>query len=118
VTGEQSRFAGRGLALWKGASAEGVVFDVSTPDDVMALIDIGLHDVILMIHTAAASMLAPLFSDLTGIICTTGDAGTDIAILSRQFGVPCLLNTQLLDEIAGRRVRIDATGEVHIVPGY
>jgi phosphohistidine swiveling domain-containing protein len=116
MTHDLETLAGKGVATWEGDGAEGTVVDVSTPDDVLALMDMDLADVIILIHTAGASMLAPLFSDLIGIICTTGGLGAHVAILSREFGVPCVVSAELdAAAITGKRVRIDSSGEVFLL---
>jgi phosphohistidine swiveling domain-containing protein len=117
VRPEVETLVGRGVPAFDGDGAEGVVFDVSTPEDLLSLIDLEESNVIILIHTAGASMLAPLFSDLTGIICTTGGLGSHVAILSREFGVPCLVDAKLDSEIVGQRVRLDRSGEIKLVAG-
>jgi phosphoenolpyruvate-protein kinase (PTS system EI component) len=117
VSPEVESVIGRGTPAWDGDGAEGVVFNVSTPDDLMSLMDLEESEVIILIHTAGASMLAPLFSDLTGIICTTGGPGSHVAILSREFGVPCLVDARLESEIVGRRVRLTRHGAIRLVSG-
>lgn len=102
--------AGTGTPTWQGKPVEGVVVEVKTPDDVLGLLDAELDDKIILMHTAGATMLAPLFAELKGIICTTGGIGSHVAILSREFGVPCLLTVELTESIADRRVRIESTG--------
>jgi phosphohistidine swiveling domain-containing protein len=115
VSPEVESLAGRGVPTWDGGSAEGLVFEVSTPEDLLSLMELEESNVIILIHTAGASMLAPLFSDLTGIICTTGGLGSHVAILSREFGVPCLVNAELDAGIAGRRVRLQPTGDIELM---
>jgi phosphoenolpyruvate-protein kinase (PTS system EI component) len=42
--------------------------------------------------------------------------GAHIAILSREFGVPCLVATELTGgDIVGKRVRIDGSGDVRAI---
>jgi phosphohistidine swiveling domain-containing protein len=92
-----------------------VVVDVVTTEDVLALLDLDLTDAIILVHTAGATMLAPLFSELTGIICTTGGIGSHVAILAREFGVPCIVSAQIAEPIVGQRVRIESNGQVRLI---
>jgi phosphohistidine swiveling domain-containing protein len=104
---------GKGTPAWAGPSVEGVVVDVKGPPDVIALMEADLSDKLILMHTAGATMLIPLFADLKGIICTAGGPGAHVAILSREFGVPCLVATSLTDgDLDGKRVRIEESGEV------
>ncbi len=34
-------------------------------------------------------------SDLNGIVCTTGGAGSHLAIVSREFDIPCIMALEL-----------------------
>lgn len=117
MSAEVESLAGRGVPTWDGSSAEGLVFEVSTPEDLLSLMDLEEPNVIILIHTAGASMLAPLFSDLTGIICTTGGLGSHVAILSREFGVPCVVSAELHAGVAGRQVRLQPSGDIELLSG-
>lgn len=113
---EVGTLAGRGTAVLSAHTVEGVVVDVRTPDDILGLLDRDLADVIVLIHTAGASMLAPVFGDLKGVLCTVGGPGSHVAIISREFGVPCVVALELLgDEIVDRRVRVEPSGDVFLV---
>jgi phosphoenolpyruvate-protein kinase (PTS system EI component) len=108
MTDEAHTAAGRGISVWDGSAVEGVLIEANGPDDIVELLDSDLSDVIVLIHSAGTSMLAPIFADLKGVVCTTGGEGSHVAIIAREFGVPCLVATELLNgEVVGKRVRID-----------
>jgi signal transduction protein with GAF and PtsI domain len=112
VTGEQ---IGKGKATWSGSAHEGTVREVRTADDVLALLEDPPKDLIVLMHTAGATTLSPLFGDITGIVCTTGTEGSHVAILSRDFGIPCIVAAELTRDLDGRRVRMEPSGEVSLV---
>lgn len=112
---ETWRRAGEGTAVWSGEPVDGVVREVRTTEDVIALLNDVPPDLIVLMHTAGATILAPLFSDIKGIVCTAGNVGSHVAILAREFGVPCLVGTRLaVDDLAGRHVRLDPAGAVEV----
>jgi signal transduction protein with GAF and PtsI domain len=104
---------GRGVATWSGEPLEGTVREVTTPADVLDLMSEMPADVIVLMHTAGATTLSPLFGDIYGIVCTTGSEGSHVAILSRDFGIPCIVGASLEDpNLNGSRIRMDPTGEI------
>jgi signal transduction protein with GAF and PtsI domain len=110
------RLAGKGMAMWSGEPHEGTVQEVRTAQDVLALLEDTPEDLVVLMHTAGATTLAPLFGDITGIVCTTGTEGSHVAILSRDFGIPCIVGAELTDaDLDGRRIRMEASGEVSVL---
>jgi signal transduction protein with GAF and PtsI domain len=108
--------AGRGSATWSGEPLEGTVREVRTADDVLRLLDDAPDDLIVLLHTAGATTLSPLFADIRGIVCTTGTQGSHVAILSRDFGIPCIVGAQLdVPALDGRRIRMEPSGEVSLL---
>src|ERR1700722_15555057 len=107
---------GQGTPTWTAGEVEGVIADVRTSQDVLDLLDADMEEVIVLMHTAGAAMLAPVFSELTGVICTTGNVGSHVAILSREYGVPSIVATALTNpDLQGKRVRLTPNGQVAIV---
>jgi phosphoenolpyruvate-protein kinase (PTS system EI component) len=105
--------AGRGLPIWSGATAEGVIADVRSPTDVIELLDADLGNIIVLLHTAGATMIMPIFADLAGVLCTVGNTGAHVAILAREAGLPCIVAADLSEpELDGRRVRLVSDGSV------
>jgi signal transduction protein with GAF and PtsI domain len=107
---------GSGLPTWRGSTLEGVVREVRAPADVLDLLGDTPSDLIVLMHTAGATTLSPLFGDIAGIVCTTGSEGSHVAILSRDFGIPCIVGTQLTDsDLDGKRIRLEPSGEVFLL---
>jgi phosphoenolpyruvate-protein kinase (PTS system EI component) len=107
---------GKGTPTWECRTVEGVVRDITTPADVLPLMEEDLEETIVLMHTAGATMLVPIFSELTGVLCTVGGTGSHVAILSREFGVPCLVGVELeQNDLDGKRVRIDPSGSVQLL---
>jgi signal transduction protein with GAF and PtsI domain len=109
---------GRGQATWSGDPLEGVVREVVQPSDVLDLLADLPPGVIVLMHTAGATTLSPLFGDIAGIVCTTGTEGSHVAILSRDFGIPCIVGASLDDaDLNGARIRMEQSGEIFKLDG-
>ena len=75
------------------------------PDDVLALMDTGADGVVALVRDAGATFLAPIYHELTAIICTSGTLRSHIGIVSREFQVPCVMGCTLRRRRARRRHR-------------
>ncbi|GAA4387374.1 PEP-utilizing enzyme [Tsukamurella soli] len=107
--------AGSGDFVSGTEPVEGTVVEISTTEDVLPLFDDCPSDLIVLLHTSGGTILSPLFSDIKGVISTVGGKGSHVAILSREFGIPCVMGTELSGEgLHGRHVRIETDGSVQV----
>jgi phosphohistidine swiveling domain-containing protein len=95
------------------------VKEVETINDIVALAGGETHGKVLLVKKAGVTGLIPLLSDVIAIICTTGGIGSHLAILAREFGIPCVVGAKLDPDVTydGRLVRItaaDGFGEVSV----
>ena len=90
---------------------------MSGPDDVLELMATGAEGIVALVRDAGATFLAPLYHELTGIVCTGGTVRSHIGIVSREFQVPCVMGCSFDgDEPAdGVEVELDCSGEVGVV---
>lgn len=78
--------------------------------------DNGAEGAIVVVRDAGATFLAPLYHELTGVICTAGTLRSHIGIVTREFGVPCVMGCRLDRELVdGETVEIDCTGADGVV---
>ncbi len=74
--------------------------------------DTGAEGVIALVRDAGATFLAPIFHELTGVVCTGGTPRSHIGIVSREFQVPCVMACVFTDEPAdGSTVELDCSAE-------
>lgn len=71
---------------------------LSSPDDVIALLDDSAEGVVACVADAGATFLAPIFDDLTAVVCLSGTPMSHIGIVSREYRVPCLMGVTLAVE--------------------
>lgn len=89
---------------------------LSSPDDVLALMDTGAEGVIACVADAGATFLAPIFDELTAVVCLSGTPMSHIGIVSREYQVPCIMSAVLDREPAdGDEVEVDCSGADGVV---
>jgi signal transduction protein with GAF and PtsI domain len=87
------------------------------PDDVIELMDSGAEGVVALVRDAGATFLAPLYHELTAVVCTSGTPRSHIGIVSREFQVPCVMGTAFPDgePADGDTVEVDCSGADGVV---
>jgi signal transduction protein with GAF and PtsI domain len=89
---------------------------LTSPDDVLALMDSTAEGVVACVADAGATFLAPIFDELTAVVCLSGTPLSHIGIVSREYQVPCVMGTALSAEPAdGDEVEVDCSGEPGVV---
>ena len=61
----------------------------------IALLDDSAAGVVACVADAGATFLAPIFDDLTAVVCLSGTPMSHIGIVSREYRVPCLMGVSL-----------------------
>jgi signal transduction protein with GAF and PtsI domain len=110
---------GRGAKVFDASPARGRFLPMEGPDDVLALMESGAEGVVARVRDAGATFLAPIYHELTAIICTSGTPRSHIGIVSREFQVPCVMGCRFVGEepVAGSEVELDCSGDEAIVRG-
>ena len=110
---------GEGSKVFDAAPVQGRFQAIESPDDVLALMDTGADGVIALVRDAGATFLAPIYHELTAVICTGGTPRSHIGIVSREFQVPCVMACAFAngEPANGADVEVDCSGERGIVRG-
>jgi signal transduction protein with GAF and PtsI domain len=110
---------GRGAKVFDAAPVRGRFLAIEAPEDVLALMDDGAEGVVALVRDAGATFLAPIYHELTAVICTSGTPRSHIGIVSREFQVPCVMAATFTDgePAAGSAVEIDCSGAEGIIRG-
>ena len=110
---------GRGAKVFDAAPVRGRFLPMEGPDDVLALMDTGAEGVVVRVRDAGATFLAPIYHELTAIICTSGTVRSHIGIVSREFQVPCVMSCRFSGDepAAGSEIELDCSGAEAIVRG-
>jgi signal transduction protein with GAF and PtsI domain len=105
---------GEGLSCSSKSEVAGELVYIQTLEDVINLFD-QASGKICIVEDAGITTLSPILSDLAGTVCTKGSAGSHLAIVSREFGLPCIMSIKfLIDDISslnGKKAKIVHDGE-------
>ena len=108
---------GTGTKVFEAEPVRGRWRRLSSPDDVIALLDDSADGVIACVGDAGATFLAPIFDDLTAVVCLSGTPQSHIGIVSREYQVPCIMGAALLgaEPADGDPVEVDCSGTDGVV---
>jgi hypothetical protein len=109
-TDEQGRrIVGIGDNVFRAAEdVEGTAHYVSTVEKVMELLTNGVPaDTIAVIDDSGGTLTAPILGDFKAVICMGGTVRSHLGILTREYGVPCLMNAQLDGLAEGDRLHVE-----------
>jgi signal transduction protein with GAF and PtsI domain len=108
---------GSGVTVFLAAPVTGEWRMLNSPDDVLALMDTGADGVVAGVQDAGATFLAPIFDELTAVVCMSGTPSSHIGIVSREYQVPCVMATAFTGALPvdGATVTVDCTAAVGTV---
>jgi signal transduction protein with GAF and PtsI domain len=107
---------GTGTRVFEAPPVQGRWRRLSSPDDVIALLDDSAEGVVACVADAGATFLAPIFDDLTAVVCLSGTTMSHIGIVSREYRVPCLMGVTLaFDPDDDAVVEVDCTVDPGVV---
>ena len=108
---------GLGAKVFDHGPVRGRFTPLDGPDDVLALMDSGADGVVARVREAGATFLAPIYHELTAVVCLSGTPRSHIGIVSREFHVPCVMSTAFDggEPDAGTEVEIDCSGAEGVV---
>jgi hypothetical protein len=97
-TDEQGRaILGTGDNVFRAKQdVEGTARFVSTVEKVMEMLTEGVPPgTIAVIDDSGGTLTAPVLGDFAGVVCMGGTIRSHLGILTREYGVPCLMAAQL-----------------------
>jgi signal transduction protein with GAF and PtsI domain len=105
---------GTGTRVFEAAPVRGVWRRLTSPDDVLVLMDTTAEGVVACVADAGATFLAPIFDELAAVVCLSGTPLSHIGIVSREYQVPCVMDATITKEPAdGDAVEVDCS----VTPG-
>src|SRR3954471_3103683 len=108
---------GRGAKVFDHDPVRGRWIPMEGPDDVLALMETGADGVVALVRDAGATFLAPLYHELTAVVCTGGTPRSHIGIVSREFQVPCVMGVTFTgaEPAPEVEVEVDCSGAEGVV---
>jgi signal transduction protein with GAF and PtsI domain len=106
-----------GTKVFDASPVRGTWRMLQSPDDVLALMDTTAEGIVACVADAGATFLAPIFDELTAVVCLSGTPQSHIGIVSREYQVPCVMAAVFDgDQPAdGDAVEVDCSGEQGVV---
>jgi signal transduction protein with GAF and PtsI domain len=107
----------RGTKVFDAAAVRGTWRALHAPDDVLALMDTSAEGIVACVADAGATFLAPIFDELTAVVCLSGTPQSHIGIVSREYQVPCVMGAEIVgaEPADGDEVEVDCSGTTGIV---
>src|ERR1700730_16155089 len=87
-----------GTKVFDAAPVRGTWRSLRSPDDVLELMDTTAEGIVACVADAGATFLAPIFDELTAVVCLSGTPQSHIGIVSREYQVPCVMAAALTVE--------------------
>jgi signal transduction protein with GAF and PtsI domain len=116
--GNRLRIVGTGQSVFEAGPVSGRLVKLEGPDDVLDLLDRGPEGHVVLIRDAGATFLAPLYHDLTAVICTGGTLRSHIGIVTRDFRLPCIMACEFeTDPADDQVVEVDCSDTKGVVRG-
>ncbi|WP_439031268.1 PEP-utilizing enzyme [Gordonia terrae] len=125
VTGKQ---IGAGVKAFTSATgATGKIRFLDSPEEVLDFIDgPDVENTVVISRGGTTTFMSPaLMAGVAGLITLQGAPESHLGILSREFGIPCVMSTQFTEGIQtsrdetipadGTTVRLDTSGETGLV---
>jgi signal transduction protein with GAF and PtsI domain len=129
----EDRLVGTGIKAFTAAQgAVGTIRFLDSPDEVLAFIDgPDVEKTVVISRGGTTTFMSPaLMSGVAGLITLQGAPESHLGILSREFGIPCVMSTQFSEGVStsrgetipadGTTVRLDIAGDqglVYVVAG-
>ena len=116
--GREQRGAGDNVVA-REENLIGVARYVRTTDAVMELLSAGVpDDVIAIVDDAGGTLTAPVLEKFSCVLCAGGTTRSHLAILTREYNIPCLMNTRIAGIFDGDRLEVETTAPAKTADDY
>ena len=103
---------GTGTRVFEAGAVRGVWRKLTSPDDVLELMDTSAEGVVACVADAGATFLAPIFDELAAVVCLSSTPLSHIGIVSREYQVPCVMAAVLgAEPTDGDAVEVDCSAD-------
>lgn len=101
------------------ANVRGTALYVRSSEDVIALMQGGVPPgSIGIIDDSGGTLTAPILEHFAGIVCAGGTVRSHLGILTREYGIPCLMNVRLAGVDAGDFIELETTAPARTADSY
>ena len=89
---------GTGFSVSTKDEVEGEIAVINSVDDVIKLIQGVAEGKICLVEQSGTTTLGPILSRISAVVCTSGSAGSHLAIVSREFEIPAIMSLSLKED--------------------
>jgi phosphohistidine swiveling domain-containing protein len=101
------------------ADTIGVASYIRTSERVLELMEQGVPaDIIAIIDDSGGTLTAPILEKFKGVICAGGTVRSHLGILTREYGIPCLMNARISGIHEGDRVAMETSAPAKTAEAY
>jgi phosphohistidine swiveling domain-containing protein len=116
--GRELRGVGDNVATYP-KNTIGIARYIRAPDKVLQLLTEGVPPgTIAVIDDSGGTLTAPILEHFAGVICAGGTVRSHLGILTREWGVPCLMNAKISGIHEGDTVEIEVTAAPKTAEAY
>ncbi len=73
---------------------------------------------VAVIDDSGGTLTAPILEQFTGVICAGGTVRSHLGILTREYGIPCFMNSKVSGIRNGDRVELETTAATRTAESY
>ena len=97
----------------------GVALYIRSSERVLELLTSGVPaETVAIIDDSGGTLTAPILEQFKGVICAGGTVRSHLGILTREYGIPCLMNAKISGVREGDRVEIECTAASKTAEAY
>jgi hypothetical protein len=97
----------------------GIARYIRSSDRVLELLTQGVPpETIAIIDDSGGTLTAPILEQFKGVICAGGTVRSHLGILTREYGIPCLMNAKISGIKEGDRVEIECSATAKTAEDY
>ena len=118
VEGREQRGIGDNVVRCPGDTS-GIARYIRTSERVIDLMKNGVpEDTVAIIDDSGGTLTAPIIEGFKGVICAGGTVRSHLGILTREYGIPCLMNARISGIREGDRVLIETSAAARTAESY
>jgi PEP-utilising enzyme, mobile domain len=97
----------------------GVARYVRSSDQVLEYLSKGVPpETIAVIDDSGGTLTAPILEQFKGVVCAGGTVRSHLGILTREYGIPCLMNAKISGIHEGDRLELESTAKARTAEDY
>lgn len=90
----------------------------STNDVLSALRDGVPESTIAVIDDSGGTLTAPILEQFAAVVCAGGTVRSHLGIITREFGIPCVMNSKITGITNGDMIEVGVTGDAKTTEAY